>query len=54
MRDVSCISFIIDTNVINGYHHLGEAGGRGQSPLISELNDSHVGHVLAMVPLSAS
>jgi len=35
----------IDVDVINGYHHLGGGGGEeaeGQSPLISELKDSHV------------
>ena len=44
----------INVDVINGHHHLGEGGGaEGQSPLISELKDSHVGHVLAIAPLSA-
>ena len=27
--------------------------GEGQSPFIRELDDSHLGHVLAMAPLSA-
>ena len=42
---------IIDVDVINGYHNLSQ--GEGQSPLISELDDSHIGHVLTMAPLSA-
>jgi len=41
---------IIDVDVINGYRRL---GGGGQSPLTVKLDDSHVGHVLAMAPLSA-
>ena len=35
---------------VDGYHHV--AGGDGQSPLISELKDSHVGHVLPIAPRS--
>ena len=37
---------------VDGYHHV--AGGDGQSPLISELKDSHVGHVLAIASFSAN
>ena len=44
------IPWIIDVDVINGYHNLSQ--GEGQSPLISELDDSHIGHVLAMPTLS--
>ena len=40
---------------VDGYHHVaGGGGGDGQSPLISELKDSHVGHVLAIAPFSAN
>lgn len=42
------ISCIADADVINGYRHLW-GGGHAvwQSPFIRELDDSHVGHVLA-------
>ena len=39
----------LDVYVINGYHLEVER----PSPLISELDDSRVGYVLAMAPLSA-